>query len=288
MSETKALTPVDHFKLQLAHKDTYQQILNYFGGDEQLTRKFVSAGLHVVRKVPELLNCDRNTLMEALITCADFRLFPSSASGEAFILPYKGKASFQLGYKGLITLGYRSGLREIVAEPVRKNDVFKISRGKVEHEVDPRKSREERGEVIGFYAIITTATGGTIEQFMRTEDIVAHAKKFSKSYNSEYSPWNPANDPEGWMPRKTVLKQAFKLAPQNETIARALELDNKDSTISDIQDRQHLNVKSLKEGAPTIGSITKKQNGKGKKGTEPETEVLFDVADNYLGEEGKS
>lgn len=284
---SKALAPIDQLRVQLAQKDTYQQILNYFGGDEEITRKFVSSAVHVCRKVPALLTeCDRTSLLESLITCADLKLFPSSASGEAFIIPYKkgkegGKiAQFQLGYQGLITLGYRSGMKEIVAELVRKNDIFKISRGKITHDVDPLKTRKERGNVIGAYAIIVTPTGGTVESFMRMEDIQEHAKKFSKSYNSEYSPWEPANDPEGWMPRKTVLKQTFKLAPKNETIARALELDNRDSVISDRDERRRIDPKALKEGAPTIRSMTQPHEAEDENQDPEEREGLFGVADN--------
>lgn len=279
---TQALSTLDDFRGQLAHKETFQQIVNYFGGDEDTARKFMSSAVHVVRKVPDLLKCDRASLMEALITCADLRLFPSSASGEAYILPYNGVAQFQLGYQGIVTLLYRAGIRDVVAEPVRKTDVFKISRGKITHEVDAFKTRAERGPVIGYYAIITTQNGGTLEAFMRNEDIEAHAKKFSKSFSSKYSPWNAANDPEGWMPRKTVLKQAAKLAPKNETIARAIELDNRDSTISDREERRRIDAGQLKEGAPTISSLTK-DHAKDKEGEAPQSALDFGVAGSDTG-----
>lgn len=214
-----------------------RQIANFFG-DQQKALEFLSNVVASVQRTPKLLECTAGSVVNSFMLMAALKLMPSGVSGEAFVLPYKNKngtteAQFQIGYQGIVTLLYRAGNRGVVAELVRKNDKFSLINGKIQHEVDPLKSRKERGEVIGAYAIITTSTGGTVETFMRTEDILAHAAKFSKSYKSSFSPWNGDQDPEGWMPRKTVLKQCAKLAPKNETLNRAIAEDNKDSVISD-------------------------------------------------------
>ena len=64
---------------------------------------------------------------------------------------------------------------------------------------------------------------------MDKESIMDMGKKFSKSFNSDSSPWKQENDPELWMWKKTVLKQIAKLVPQNETVMRAIEYDNEDT-----------------------------------------------------------
>jgi len=138
---------------------------------------------------------------------------------------------------------------------VRDQDKFVLSRGKITHEVDPRKSKAERGEVIGVYAIITTAAGGTVEGYMTITDVHAHAAKFSKSYSSDFSPWKEGNDPENWMARKTILKQVAKLAPKNEELNKAIAEDNKDSTIGDRLPAAMDAAKSL-----TMGSLIKPEN----------------------------
>ncbi len=277
----KRLTVADQFKVQMSG-EYLKQVKNYLGGDEKRALRFMTALVHSANKTPKLYECDRQSLLEAGLTCAQFDLFPSSAGGEAYILPYKGKAKFQLGYPGIVTLLYRAGNKEVIAELVREKDKFAIRRGKVFHEVDPRKTKEERGDWIGAYAIITTAAGGTVEGYMAKKDILAHAKQFSQSFNSEHSPWKPENDPEGWMPRKTVLTQVSKLAPKNDTIMEALARDYEDSTINN---RRRIDPAALKAGAPTIGSLTK---GHGKTNKDPDetegaqAESLFDgVADNH-------
>lgn len=227
----------DHKDLrQILAANYHKQIENFFG-DPVKARKFLSSVMADVQRTPQLLECTPVTLINSYLVMAELGLMPSGVSGEAYVLPYKNKgamqAQFQLGYQGLVTLLYRAGAREIIAELVRENDKFTLSRGKINHEVDPRKTKKDRGKVIGAYAIITTQSGGSVEQYMAIDDIYAHAKRFSKSYGSDFTPWNEKNDPEGWMPRKTVLKQAAKLAPKNETVYKAIAEDNRDSNIED-------------------------------------------------------
>lgn len=221
---------------QVLAKTYIKQIQNYFG-DEKQALEFLSNVVACVQRNPKLLECTPETLLNSFVTMASLKLMPSAVSGEAYVLPYRNKdvmeAQFQIGYKGLVTLLYRAGNREVIAELVREQDVFRISRGKIVHEVDPRKTQKERGVVIGAYAIIVTPTGGTVEQYMTITDIRAHAQKFSKAFGSNFSPWNEEQDPQGWMPRKTVLIQAQRLAPRSGELMRALAEDFKDSTLHD-------------------------------------------------------
>lgn len=232
-------------------KNYQKQIENFFG-DPEKALEFLSNVMAAVQRNPKLLECTPVTVINSFMLMASLKLMPSGVSGEAFVLPYKNhgvmEAQFQLGYQGLVTLLYRAGAKSIVAELVREKDSFELVNGKVLHKVNPLKSRADRGEVIGVYAIITTATGGSVEGFMRMEDILGHAKKFSKSFGGDFSPWNPESDPEGWMPRKTVLKQVAKLAPKNESLIKAIAADNEDSIISDrLKDAEELSS-SMKMG----------------------------------------
>ncbi len=217
-------------------KEYMKQIENLFG-DKNLALEFLTNVVSSVQRVPKLLECTQDSLLNGFMTMASLKLMPSGVSGEAYVLPYENRktgtceAQFQLGYQGLITLLYRAGAKDIVCELVRSHDKFSLSRGKINHEIDPLKNAADRGKVVGAYAIITLSTGGTVEQFMHIDDIFAHAKKFSKSYGSSFSPWNAESDPQGWMPRKTILKQTAKLAYKNPALNIALAEDNKDSNI---------------------------------------------------------
>lgn len=226
--------------------DYFKKVINYFGGDEDRAKKFMSAVVYSVQKNPKLLDADRASLLNAAMACAEFELYPSNVAGEAFIIPYKGKAQFQLGYQGLITLFYRAGIT-IRSEIVRLNDPFTYAEGlntELVHKPDPFKSAEERGKPIGAYAIATLADGRTYHKVMNAIDILRF-KEFSQAKDSEYSPWKSENDPELWMWKKTVIKQLAKTIPKTEKIQRAIEEDDEESTVA-------LRKGALDAGGPAV------------------------------------
>lgn len=274
MSQIQQFKDINTLKATLAGE--YRKQIENFFGDPQQALEFLSNVAESVRRTPKLLECTPETIINSFMTMASLKLMPSAVSGEAYVLPYNIKgvmvAQFQLGYQGLVTLLYRAGNREVIAELVRENDKFALSRGKIVHEVDPRKTKEERGKAIGAYSIIVTSTGGTVETYMTMDDILAHAQKFSKSFGGDFTPWNPENDPEGWMPRKTVLKQNTKLAPKSKEVHRAIAEDNKDSIISDRLPAALESGRSLSMGA--LMTHDAKETDEGSQATEDKEPVI--------------
>jgi recombination protein RecT len=200
---------------------------------------------------------------------AQLELMPSDVSGEAYVLPYKGQAQFQLGYQGLVTLFYRSGAKDITTEIVYKNDTFSYRNGEVMHE--PDIFGDDRGEAIGAYVIVTVQSGGKVTKVMSKKDILAIGKKFSKSFGTNFSPWDAKNDPELWMWKKTVLKQAAKLVPKNSQIVHAIAEDNQDSIIAD-----RLEDATKKSEALTMGKLIKNDDNDQKAGNQKESEQKED------------
>lgn len=227
-----AVSSVADFKKVLV--SNYKNQLEAQLKDEQSAKAFMANAISIVQANPQLLECEPYTVFNGLMIMASLRLMPSSVSGEAYIIPYKNKgkleAQFQLGYQGLITLFYRAGIQRIDGAMVYEKDHFELNGTDIVHRIDPNLKQSQRGKRIGAYTRVTYK-GLDSFRYMNGEDIEAHAKKFSKSYNSEYSPWK--NDPEGVMWFKTVLKQHAKTLPKNETINEAIGLDNRDSYISD-------------------------------------------------------
>jgi len=244
MTEIKKreLTPSDQLRLQLAG-EYLKQITNYFNGDKDKAMRFVSSIIQSARKIPKLYQCERTSLLNAFMTMAQLGLMPSDVSGEAYVIPYDNnrkvgdkwekitEAQFQLGYQGLVTLFYRSGAKEIVAEIVYEKDDFSYKNGIIEH--NPDVFSEDRGKAKGAYVIVKLGTGGSVHKVMSKKEILDIAQKFSKSFGGKHTPWDEANDPQLWMWKKTVLKQCAKLVPKNEIIAQAIAEDNKDSIIAD-------------------------------------------------------
>lgn len=215
----------------------------------------MSAIVNSVQQNPKLLECERSSLYNAFMKCAEFNLYPSSVSGEAYVIPYSVRgvptAQFQLGYKGVVTMLYRAGTKAIYSDLVRANDKFRVISGMnptIEHEY----SLGDRGEPIGVY-VWAELNGQKVFKYMsRTE--VETFKKFSQSASSKNewaqkeSPWNQDKDPELNMWRKTCLKQLAKLLPMNEDIYKAIDEDNKEGDVKEYQ------MRAMKESAKSEGT----------------------------------
>lgn len=80
----------------------------------------------------------------------------------------------------------------------------------------------DRGDLILVYALWKSQNGGFGFEVMSKSDIDAHAKKFSQSYGSSFSPWK-TNYEE--MAKKTVIKKCLKYAPLKTDFATALTND---------------------------------------------------------------
>jgi len=261
--ETKQLTIIDEVKIALDQQYKFA-VINFFNQDKGKAMMFLSNVAAEIQRNPKLQECTKGSLLNAFIQVAQFGFMPSAISGEAYVLPYKIKgemvAQFQMGYQGFVTLLYGAGAKSVVSEIVREKDKFSIVNGSIHHEIDPFKTREQRGKAVGAYSIIYTSNGGKVEKFMRGDEILEFAKRYSKSFGTDFSPWNEANDLEKWMWRKTTLKQAAKLAPKNEKLNNALALDNEDSTIAD----QIKKNKEMSAGL-TMGELDSKQKNENKK-----------------------
>lgn len=205
---------------------TKKDVLKNFLGNEKNAMAFMSAVMFSVEKVPELLNCTAGSIMSAFMECAAIKLYPGSSSGDCYVLPYKGKAQFQLGYKGVKTLAYRSGVLRLWAEIRYEKDKFKQTLGtspKIEH-MPFNDDDDLRGEPIGAYACAEVNPGVVIFKYLPKSKIMKIKAK-SPSAKSEYSPWN-GNDPDLWMWKKCAVKQLGKTMPQSDEMKRAFYLDN--------------------------------------------------------------
>jgi recombination protein RecT len=161
-----------------------------------------------------------------MMSAAQLGLEPNTPLGQAYIIPFSNKgtleAQFQLGYKGLIDLAYRSGEVELVqAHIVYENDEFKCEFG-LEPKLLHVPADSDRGEAIKVYAMFKTKSGGYGFEVMSMDDVRKHAQKYSKAYSSSFSPWT-TNFEE--MAKKTVLKKCLKYAPLKSDFVRGVVQD---------------------------------------------------------------
>ena len=189
---------------------------------ERFTRMVLSA----LSSTPKLAECSPQSFLAAMMTAAQLGVEPNTALGQAYLLPYRNhgqmECQFQLGYKGLIELAYRSGEVSVIqAHTVYENDVFEYELG-----MDPKlrhvPAKADRGEAVAYYAMFKTKDGGYGFEVMSVDDVQRHAQRYSKSYGSGTSPWRSNFDE---MAKKTVLKRALKYAPLKSDFVRGVAQD---------------------------------------------------------------
>ena len=168
--------------------------------------------------------CDEQSIITAASQAVALNLSISPALGYAHVIPYNGKATFQIGYKGLIQLAQRSGLyRTINADIVYEGEIKSRDRlsGKIEF------GERTGNEVIGYFAHFELLNGFTSTLYMSKEDMENHALKFSTSYkfdkNKNSSVWAKEFDK---MATKTVLKLLLnKYGPMSPEMEKAVAAD---------------------------------------------------------------
>lgn len=191
--------------------------------------RFSRITLSALSANPTLKECTPQSFLGAMMTAAQLGLEPNTPLQQAFLIPFRNhgklECSFQLGYKGLIDLAYRSGEVSIIqAHTVYENDEFQYELG-----LDPKlrhvPAKTNRGSPVAYYAMFKTKDGGYGFQVMSIEDVRAHAKKFSKSYGN--GPWVTNFDE---MAKKTVLKKVLKYAPLKSDFVRGIAMDETTKT----------------------------------------------------------
>lgn len=198
---------------------------------ERFTRMVLSA----LSVNPKLAKCTPKSFLGAMMSAAQLGLEPNTPLGQAYLIPFYNKGQlecqFQIGYKGLLDLAYRSGEVDVIqAHIVYENDTFECEYG-LNPTLKHVPADKDRGEPIKVYAVFKTKTGGYGFEVMSMDDVRRHAEKYSQAYNSGYSPWK-TNFEE--MAKKTVLKKVLKYAPMKSDFVRGIVQDESIKTeISD-------------------------------------------------------
>ena len=166
----------------------------------QKAQGFVTSVLSVVNNNRLLQNAEPATVYSSAMVAASLDLPINPNLGFAAIVPYGRQAQFQIMSRGLIQLAIRSGQYERITNAVvHKGELVKYDPFRDDYEFDSTK--RESDEVIGFMAYFRTVGGFEKYFYMSKEEVLAHGKKYSKSFNN--GPWK---DNQEAMCLKTVTK----------------------------------------------------------------------------------
>lgn len=200
--------------------------------EEMLGKKaagFISSIIAVTNSSNYLMKADPATVIGAAAQAAMLDLPINQSLGFAYIVPYKGAAQFQLGYKGYIQLAQRSNQYSDIGS----NTVYE---GELEYEnrlLNKFKFGERTGDkVIGYLAYFKLTNGFEKMLFMTLDEMQAHAKKHAQNYKGGTDKWGIADF--NVMAEKTVLKRLLsKYGPLSiESIQMSQALANDGGVIS--------------------------------------------------------
>lgn len=199
-----------------------QQQLQQLLGEQ--TANFTASLVQIVNNSNMLKNVNPHTILGCALTSASLDLPISDKLGYAYIVPYKGQAQFQIGYKGFVQLAIRTGqFKRIEACAVYQDDS--------EYDVYQRLTSllpippKDGVPIIGYTAYFELHNGYTARLAKSVQELQAHATKYSQSYQKGGGVWK-TNFHE--MALKTVIKLLLsKQAPLSiaNQMSQAIEAD---------------------------------------------------------------
>lgn len=174
-------------------------------GSEKAARVFLNSVLSLYGNDKLLTDCDPNAVMVEAMKAASLNLPVSKSLGFAYIIAYKNKGvpepQFQLGYRGLIQLAQRSGqYKYINAGAVYEGMKVKTDMLSGMVEITGEAKNEN---VIGYFGYFELLNGFKKAVYWTKEQVEQHAKKYSRAWTMQNSPWHTQFDA---MAIKTVLK----------------------------------------------------------------------------------
>ena len=176
-----------------------------------------------------LRKCTPESIYRSLILSAQIGLEPSGIKGEAYLVPFKGQCTLIPGWRGLVKLALKSkAVKRLNSYVVYEHDRFAIYLGS-----DPRVEHEphignDRGELVGAYAVAKLDTGEIDVEWMGIEELQKIKDNAARSRGGKpgpaYAEW------EEQMYRKAPLRRLAKRLPLGDEFFSAVKADEMSET----------------------------------------------------------
>lgn len=186
--------------------------------------QWLRAVLTCVRRTPALRNCNLQSVLQALMDCAQFGLAPGSAFGLAHLVPYGQECQLIIDYKGYIELAWRAAKVQIRALAVYEKDRFEYEEGLDFKMIHVPAFQGHPGELIGTYAVAATPDGRKSLYFLPRWKIdlirqaslekVESARRRGKKISD--TPWEKNFDE---MAIKSAVRRLWKYLPKTPEMA---------------------------------------------------------------------
>lgn len=225
--------PIQKLKMALSAESVREQFRNAL---QENAGAFIASIIDLYASDTYLQQCDPNLVIMECLKAATLKLPINKQLGFAYVVPYKNSKGqmipqFQLGYKGYIQLAMRTGQYKnlnagIIYEGVKVHR--DILTGEVIFTGEPTSDKPQ-----GYFAYMELINGFRKTIYMTHAEIVAHAKRYSKSYGNKNSAW-ATNFNE--MALKTVIRRLLsKYGLLTTEMVTALTVDRDEDVESEVE-----------------------------------------------------
>lgn len=201
-NQVTTVTKIDSLKKMLEAPSVQEQFKNALAEN---SGPFVASIIDLYGGDQYLQNCEPKAVVMEALKAAVLKLPIIKSLGFAYIVPYKSNnvlvPQFQIGYKGLIQLAMRTGQYRIInADVVYEGEYQSKNKLTGEYALDGEQKSES---IVGYFAHFEMLNGFSKTLYMTKDKVLAHAKKYSKSFNVRNGPWEKEFDA---MAIKTVVR----------------------------------------------------------------------------------
>lgn len=275
--EEKKLSPMQ-IKVEALNKDLAKidQAMVAILGDKK--ERFLKTAWLAIRDNRKLLECDSMSLLGAIVKSAELGLELNTPLGLAYIIPYKGNATLQIGYKGMLNLAYRSPkIAVFEAEAVYEKDEFYYEKGLNPILKHIPSTEKDKGEIKSVYAICRLVNGFSTFIVM-TRDEIEQIRLMAKTQEIWLQHYE-------MMAKKTAIKRLVKYIPAEAELATAVELDSR----FEAGYVQRVDAKRVPEGITDLSEFEQeeKANPNADGETDEREQKMIESVKNGMRKEGK-
>lgn len=246
------------------------QIQTILGGDKAKASIFASAIVNIAND-KDLRGCNVESIVNTAMQIVQIGLHPNKLFGQAYVVPYGGVAQLQIGYKGLISLGYRNGWK-FRAIAVYSCDKFEINFAGIKDEINFTPSYDERdetdgewvfGNLRGVLVFAVDKQGAEFSEFVSKKKL----EKLRLKSQNQKSQDKLAHIWLEWaeeMYKAKAIKYVASRLPINDSLAEALSLEDEpiraEQNAPKIETKATQNLNELLNSSEKPNSSTVKQN----------------------------
>ncbi len=174
-----------------------------------------SFALQIIQGSEELRKCSPESIHNCMLDVAFTGLTLAPSQALLYLIPYAGKATLSIGYRGMEQLAYRTGVIDAIqAALVCENDpVFHVGNGPSGRYVKHEEARKDRGDVSHAYCIAYFSNSKQHVEVMDIEQLRAVEEAAVKRNPRGGAVWRSKF--RGEMQKKAVIRRAWKHWPQD-------------------------------------------------------------------------